>query len=280
MGARVARASYPTIRRFLLVAGLAVLAAVVAAMVARGVDTVEVLAAALYVGVYLGGLLAGVVGGATGGLAAAAAYAVLRADAIEALGPSRYGSLLLARLVGYVLFGLLIGAAWQWIGERLDKLDAFDDVDDETLLLNARGLVDAIDRESGRARRHGSTFAVVTLDLPLEVFDRMGRRRRRESLREFGRLVTQGSRELDSAGLYRANRTRRLALVLPETGAAGAEVVVGRLIERVGAGLLARDVPVPRNLRPMGYSFPDDAVEIGQIRRELIALGTAGDRAG
>ncbi len=175
VGARVGAASYSAIRRFLLLAGLAVLAALVVAMVARGVDTVEVIAAALYVGVFLGGLLAGVIGGATAGLAAAAVYAILRVDAIEALGPSRYGGLLVARLVGYVLFGLLVGAAWQWIGERLDKLDAFDDVDDETLLLNARGLVQVIDRETSRARRHGSTFAVVTIDVPMDVFDRLSR---------------------------------------------------------------------------------------------------------
>lgn len=272
VGDLVANARFSTIRRTVLLAGLAALGALVIAMVARGVDTVEVIAAAMYVAVLLGGLFAGIVGGATAGLAAGAAYALLRVDAIEALGPSRYGGLLVARLVGYVLFGLFVGATWQQIGNRLDKLDAFDDVDDETLLLNARGLVDVIDRETSRARRFGSSFAVVTLDVPLDVFDRIARRRRRSTLREFGRLVTQGSRDLDSAGVYLANRSRRLAVVLPETNRDGAQVVVGRLVERVADGMLTKEVSLPRTLRPMGLAFPDDAVEIGQIRADLVAL--------
>jgi GGDEF domain-containing protein len=268
----LATARFTTIRRLLLGAGVAVLAAIVVGLIARGVDSIEVIAAALYVGVYVGGLAAGVVGGAAGGLLAGAIYALARYDAIDALGFSRYAGLMAARIIGYVLFGVFVGAAWQFISERLDKLDAFDDVDDETLLLNPRGLVDVLDRETSRAKRFGSTFSVVTIDVPLDVFDAQGRRRRRASLREFGRLVTQASRDLDQAGLFSANKARRLAVVLPETDKQGAQVVVGRLVERVGSGLLTKEVSIPRTLRPMGLAYPDDAVQLAQLRADLIEL--------
>jgi GGDEF domain-containing protein len=266
------QARYSTVRRWLLVAGTAVLVAIVASLVVRGVDHIEVIAAVLYVGVYAGGLIAGVVGGAAAGLLAAAVYSVARFDAIDALGASRYGGLLVARLIGYVLFGVIVGLAWQLISERLDKLDAFDDVDDETLLLNARGLIEALDRETSRARRFGSKFSVVTIDVPLDVFSRGSRRHRQAALREFGRLVTQGARSIDETALYRANQARRLAILLPETDADGADAFMSRLIDRVAAGLLPREISLPRGLQPMAHSFPDGAVELGRMRAELLEI--------
>jgi GGDEF domain-containing protein len=266
------QARYSTLRRWLLLAGIAILLTIIASLIARGVDQIEVIAAVLYVGVYVGGLVAGVVGGAAAGLLAAAVYSVARFDAIDALGASRYGGLLVARLLGYVMFGIVVGLAWQLISERLDKLDAFDDVDDETLLLNARGMVEALDRETSRARRFGTTFSVVTVDVPLDVFNKRSRRHRQAALREFGRLVTQGARSIDETALYRANQARRLAILLPETDAAGADAFMNRLVDRIAAGLLPREISLPRGLQPMAHSFPDGAVELGRMRAELVEI--------
>jgi hypothetical protein len=109
----------------------------------------------------------------------------------------------------------------------LEKLDLYDEIDDETGLYNARHLLAQTDLEVARARRYKTLFSVVTLDLPAAPFDALGRRKRRQVLRELGRQVGASVRTVDHVVHFRDGDVHRLAAILPETGTEGAEVFRG-----------------------------------------------------
>ena len=61
----------------------------------------------------------------------------------------------------------------------LEKLELYDEIDDETGLYNARHLLLQTDLETSRARRYQTLFSVVALDFPAAPLNALRSRQRR-----------------------------------------------------------------------------------------------------
>ncbi len=265
-----ARSLNRTIRALVSSFGILTLAMLAVTMWARGVDRVEVIAAALYVLVFCGVVLADVIGGAAAALLASAIYMLLRLSALEVLGTTRFASLNLIRLLSYLAFGVLGGFAWKLLQERLDKLETFDTVDDVTHLLNARGLFDLLDHEMARGRRYENTFTVATVSFPSESFASLGNRQRRRAFAQFGEVAREAVRTTDRLGLVRDSRKITLVVFCPETDTPGAHIVLSRIGDRVRDTLLPLGVALGRKLDEFVFMFPQESVELGAFRDDLI----------
>lgn len=110
---------------------------------------------------------------------------------------------------------------------RLEERTVTDDL---TRLYNARFMESALRREAKRAVRYGSPVALLFLDLDgfKQVNDVHGHMAGSRTLVEVGELLRGGARETDVVARWGGDE---FALVLPETGEAGA-VAMGERIRR------------------------------------------------
>ncbi len=180
-----------------MVTGLAVLTVVVLVMYARRVDGIEVVATILFVPIFLAFVFRGVLGGVIAAAAAVGVYAAMRDPAIDAVGVGEFTGLIASRAAAYLIFGAVGGWSTQVLEGSLTKLELYDEIDDETGLFNARHLLNQTDLETARARRYQTLFSVVTIDLPAAPFAALKGRERRAVLRDLGRLVREGVRNVD-----------------------------------------------------------------------------------
>jgi GGDEF domain-containing protein len=267
---RLSRLGYAAARRLLVLTGLLVLAVVVLVMYARRVDGIEVTATLLFVPIFLAFVFRGVVGGLVAALAAIGVYAALRYPAIDAVGISEFTGLIVSRAAAYLIFGAVGGWSMQTLEGSLVKLELYDEVDDETGLYNARHLLHQTDLEMARARRYQTLFSVVLLDLPVAPFAALRGRERRSVLRELGRLLGEGVRNVDHVVHVRHGDLHRLAAVLPETAHEGAEVFRGRFDERVRGYLSDRGVHLDGDQVPArALTFPGDDEALEALRTEF-----------
>jgi GGDEF domain-containing protein len=265
--------SYAQAQRLLVVAGAGLLGVLALVMYARRVDSVEVLAVLLFVPVFLALLRWNQVGGIAAAAVATVAYIALRASAIDAVGASRFTGLIVARAIGYGVFGVLGGWANSYLRASLTKLDLYDQVDDETGLFNARYFVQGTDLEIARARRYRSVFAVAVLDVPAEPLDCLGRRARAKLLRDLGRVLSDSLRQVDRMVHSREGARHRIAAILPETGPEGARVFAGRLATRVVGFLAARGVEVDVGaIHTRALTYPEDEALVEALRRDFAAI--------
>jgi diguanylate cyclase (GGDEF)-like protein len=280
MSRRFSQLGYERARRLLLVAGLLVLAVVALVTYVRRVDPVEVVATILFMPIFVAFVLKGVAGGLVAAVAAIAAYAALRSPAIDAVGIGQFTGLLTSRSAAYLIFGAVGGWSTQVLESALEKLDLYDEIDDDTGLYNARHLLAQTDLEVARARRYKTLFSVVTLDLPATPFDGLGRRKRRQVLRELGRQVGSSVRTVDHVVHFRDGDVHRLAAILPETGSEGAEVFRGRFADRVVAMLSERDVAVPQSATVSTcITVPGDDPALDALRADAGRVDAAEHRA-
>ncbi len=269
---RVLGLGFVPARRLLVATGLVVLAVVVATLLVRGVDDVEVAATVLFVPVFVAFVFGGPVGGVVASLGAIAVYAALRAPAIDVVGGGEYTGLLVSRSAAYLLFGVVGGWSTKVLEDSLDKLEMVDRVDDATGLGNARHLLLQTDLERSRAARYRTLFSVVVLDVPAAPLDALGRRRRRQVLRELGRRLAAAVRTVDHVVHVRDGDLHRLVAVLPETSAEGAEVFRGRFEDRVVALLAERGVAVDGDVRSSACTVPGDDDRLDALRARFAEL--------
>jgi GGDEF domain-containing protein len=266
---RLSRIGYQKARLLLLVAGLGVLAVVAAVMLARGVDSVEVGATLLFIPVFLGFVYRGVAGGLVMGVLASIGYALLRLPAIEAVGGGDFAGLIASRSVAYLVFGLVGGWSNQTLESSLEKLDLYDQIDDETSLFNARFLIQQTDLEKARATRYKTLFSVVLLEFPSAALTSMARRKRAGVLRELGRQLTESVRTVDRVAHAHDGTRHRLAVVLPETGQEGAEIFRSRFQDRVAEFLTTRGAIVEGGLVSSTITFPGDEHRLDALRNDF-----------
>ncbi len=264
-----------SIQVLLTISGVATLALLAVAMIARGVDQVEVIAAALYIGIFIGIVTVDVIGGAAAALAASAIYMLLRFSAIEVLGSKRFAELVIVRMLSYLAFGLIGGLAWRLLRGRLGKLENYDTVDDETRLLNARGIADLIDHEVARAKRYDETFAVATVEFGSSLVNGLDRKRRRIALDVLGSTARASVRSVDRVGVMTDDRTIVLVMLSPKTQSDGASALVERVTNALSTSLLPFNVALGRKVNHHELFFPRDAVEIGQLRAQLLQRSAA-----
>jgi diguanylate cyclase (GGDEF)-like protein len=145
--------------------------------------------------------------------------------------------------------------------------------DELTGLANVRAFVSIVERELERSRRFDTPLALVMVDIDdfKEVNDSYGHQQGDEVLAHIAEVLRTLSRELDAPARYGGEE---LAVVLPQTDAAGAQLLAERMREAVQA------LQVPR-IRGRGTlsvtaSFGVASVpESARDRDELIAAADA-----
>jgi hypothetical protein len=276
---RLARLGYAKARRILVVTGIAVLGIVALSMYARSVDGVEVVATLLFIPIFLAFVYQGVVGGVVAAVGAIAVYAALRYPAIDAVGVGEFTGLLASRAAAYLIFGAVGGWSMQVLESSLEKLELYDEIDDETGLYNARHLLHQTDLETARARRYETLFSVVVVDLPSGALSGLAARQRRAALRDLGRQLREGARTVDHLVHAHDGTTHRLAAVLPETAGEGAEVFRGRLAEHVAGFLRDRGAALePAQVTSRSLTFPGDDEALDALRAEFQRIDAAQHR--
>ena len=242
MSAQLARMGYRRARLLLSLVGLAILGVLVAVLLMRSVDTTEVVATLLFAPIFLLLLFFGFPGGILGAAAATAVYVWLRSDAIDAVGWSEFSGLVISRGIAYFLFGAVGGWASGTLEMSLDKLDLYDQIDDQTGVNNARFLLQDIDLEKARSQRYQTVFSVSFVEIAAGAIDALPARRRRTTLRELGRKLEDGVRSMDRVAHGYDGSLHRFATILPETAGEGARVFHERLVEQLQAFLAAHGV--------------------------------------
>jgi GGDEF domain-containing protein len=262
--------TYASSRRLILAGGIVVLVLLAAVLFARRVDTIEVAAVLLFIPVFLGAVIWGLPGGLVTGVLASVAYGALRSDAIDALGATRFAGIITSRTFGYIAFGVIAGWAVQQLERSLEKLDIYDQIDDETGLYNARYFLQQTDLEMARASRYKTLFSVVTVDLPASAIEALGRRRRNAVISDLGRALESAVRTVDSAVHANHGEVHRFAVICPETAKEGAAVFRSRLAEQLAVFLGGRGVTITAEaLSPRDYTVPGDEHELSRLRAEF-----------
>lgn len=260
----------------MLAAGLGVLGLLAAVMYVRRVDTVEVLAVLLFIPVFLALVFRRLVGGSAAGVAATLVYAILRSPAREAVGDGRFVNLVLSRGVGYVAFGVLGGWASAQLARSLDKLELYDQIDDDTGLYNARFFLQDTDLEMARAQRYQTLFSVCLVDIDASGLEALPRRRRSSLLGELEGQMKAAVRSVDRAVHAYDGQRHRFAVICPETGAEGAQVFVDRLAERLAGFLSERGVSTATaDIRRTACTIPGDDAALEAMRDEFRAIDRA-----
>ncbi len=276
---RLSQLGYVRARRLLVLAGIAVLAVVAITMYARRVDGVEVAATLLFFPIFLAFVFRGVLGGLVAAVGAIAVYTALRYPAIDAVGAGEFTGLITSRAAAYLIFGAVGGWSTKVLESSLEKLELYDEIDDETGLYNARHLLQQTDLERARAKRYSTLFSVVALDLPSGPLSEMRARTRRAALRDLGRLLREGARNVDHMVHAHDGTTHRLVAILPETAAEGAEVFRSRFEERVVAFLRDRGAAIDgAAVSSRSLTFPGDDDVLDALRADFERIDAAQHR--
>jgi GGDEF domain-containing protein len=262
--------SYNQVRILLLVGGLVLLGVTAGVNYVRRVETAEVAAILFFIPIFVAFVFWDWGGGLIAAAAATAAYIALRYPAIHAIGAGEFTSLIFSRSIAFFAFGALGGLANQQLRGSLTKLDLYDQIDDDTELFNARYFLQDTDLEMSRAQRYQTIFSVSVVDVPAAAIDDLGWRKRRATLRQVGRLLADSVRTVDRAVHARDLDRHRLAVVLPETAAEGAQIFTDRLATRVTAFLAQRGVGVDEGaVGRQAITFPGDETALQRLRDEF-----------
>jgi len=256
--------TYQRARSLLLLVGLIIVGLVTLTMLWRGVDPVEISATLFFAPLFVAALYLGVWGGLVFGAAAAVAYVLLRMPAIDLVGFSTLSGLIMSRVAGYLLFGGIGGWAISVLRNSIEKLELYDAVDDETGLGNARSVVEVLDTERSRAERYSKVFSVVTATFSLHDSPR----RQKTVLSSIGTQLAASVRDSDHVAHGREGSRHWVALVLPETGAVGAQTVAGNLVDKLGAS-------VGGEVDATTATYPDDPDGIGRLLDHFRELDSA-----
>lgn len=269
--------TYGQTRRLLVLGGTVLLAGIALLAWFHGVDPVEATGAAFYIPVFLAAALLGPWEGAAAGVVASIAYLALRIPAIKVVGFGSLAGILVPRVASYIVFGAVIGLAARRLNTSLSHLERHDQVDAATGLHNAHWLLEALAAETSRVQRaldpvrgftgYGSVFSLVVASLPGDAFrGRDGTR----LLRQAGAELSQGLRTSDRP-VHATGQRHLFALLLTGTGAEGAGIVEGRVLERLRRLLGDR----AGDLMSTVITYPDNADALRLLTEELGGIDAA-----
>lgn len=261
-------------RRLIVVGGTLLLAVIAVLAWAQGVDPAEAIGVALYVPVLLAAALLGPAEGIGVAILAAIAYVGLRIPAIRVVGLDRLAGLLATRGGSYVIFGAVIGFAAGRLNASLSHLERYDMVDEATNLHNAKWFLEASDAEMNRVQRaldpergflgYGSVFSVVVASVGGVAF---GGREGAKLLVTVGEELAKGLRRSDRP-VHAVDDLHHFALLLPGTGAVGANVVGERTVERLRSLLGDK----AGGLTSQAITYPDDPEALASLRERFAAI--------
>lgn len=253
-------------KTLLLMSGLILIGVVGLVALTRGVDPVEVAGTLLFVPVFAGFLFFGIPGGVTLGIAAGLAYLALRWPAVQLVGLGALAGQIVARVAGYIIFGIGGGWAIGQIQATLEKLELHDDIDDETGLGNARSMLETVDLERARADRYQKLFSVVAADFKAPGWEDLSPRKQRAVLRDLGIKVAAGVRATDHVAHARQGEHHIIGVVLPETAAAGAKIFAENLHRQLTGLTTEAEVRVATATHP---ADPEPMTLILELFKEL-----------
>jgi diguanylate cyclase (GGDEF)-like protein len=120
-------------------------------------------------------------------------------------------------------------ARWRWHASELERLSRTDSL---TGLLNRRRFLEMCEREQIRAARYGRPLSLVLVDLDhfKQVNDTHGHAAGDQVLVEVARVLRSGVRDVDLVARYGGEE---FAVLLPDTGRAGAEEVAARCLRLI-----------------------------------------------
>lgn len=269
------RISYAKARAILLVLGLLILIGIGAVMFVRSVQTVEVIGVLLFIIVFIGLVFWGLPGGLIGAGIAILSYVGIRYQGIQTFGWGELSGFILTRSLSYLVFGAIGGWANQQLESSLQKLELYDQIDDETGLFNARFFLQDTDLEMSRSLRYQTIFSIAIVEIEVDALEALSRRQRAGVLKELGRQLRDSVRTVDRAFHGRDRNTHRLGVVLPETARQGAEIFTSRLASSIREYLSAKGIDVPKELPHRALSFPDDESDIVAVREGFEAIDRA-----
>ena len=172
-----------------------------------------------------------------------------------------------AEILQFGSYAVLLGGALFDNAKLFDNIRELAVSDSLTGLANHRRLVDALGNEIERANRTGSQFALLLFDLDglKKINDHYGHLVGTRAICRVADALRLHSRTIDTAARQGGDE---FALVLPETGVKGAQVVALRVRDRV-----SKDVEAPHISISAGIAvYPQD----GQT---IEALLSAADQA-
>jgi diguanylate cyclase (GGDEF)-like protein len=178
-------------------------------------------------------------------------YAAIARQALLSISFST-GTLL---LVSYII------DRWREREQRLEQLSRTDAL---TGLTNRRRFLELCEQEMGRARRYGTGFAVVLVDLDhfKAVNDTRGHLAGDRTLAVVAQVLQKSLRDLDTAARYGGEE---FALLLPGTDSAGAAEVASRCLRRIAKQPIdAGEGPSLHVTASMGVAAHPDAA-VGRI---------------
>ena len=242
-----------------LLSGLIVVFGVSLVMLIRGTDPVEVAATFFFAPVFVGLVYFGATGGTLLAIGAVVGYVALRLPAIELVGFDPLAGRIVARGIGYLVFGIAGGWAASTLLADLDRLGAGGALDPVTGLNDRTAFVRLVESERERCDRYGGSFALVVVPLR-ELPTR--RKRRRRALAALGRSTRMALRKTDHLGFVTVGDEPALAAVLTGTGAAGVGPAVGHLTGAAAeAGLGTAE--------PTVAVYPDEAAAVDRFLTDM-----------
>jgi GGDEF domain-containing protein len=264
---------YRKARLLLAAVGLVVLAILAAILFVRRVDGVEVAATLLFLPILLAFVFFHAKGGFVAAVVASLTYTALRQPAIDAIGFDEFAGLIASRTVAYLVFGTIGGWAMQTLQLSLDKLDIYDQIDDETGLFNARFFVQDSELEIARSRRYKTLFTVAEVRVPTEALTPLGTRKAKAALRDLGRQVGESVRTVDRVAHAREGGAHTFLAVLPETAVEGGRIFGERFTDRVHGFLVERGCTIDREAVALSLlTCPGDDDALQELRRRMAAI--------
>ena len=158
---------------------------------------------------------------------------VAEEPATAALQTTRFAEVrLLAFGLTFVALTMGCGVLLAFLSRRLKHTQELASSDPLTRLWNYRRLAEVMAAESERSRRNGRSFALILFDLDglKKINDTYGHLVGSRALCRVANALQSRSRTVDTAARYGGDE---FALLLPESGAEGAQYVAKRIAEQV-----------------------------------------------
>ena len=176
-------------------------------------------------------------------MAVAATLARFGVKITEAINAGDIGPELIWGISSELIFFLIFAGLLLTVRRQLDAERALARCDGLTKLANARAFELSLRAERERMVRYNRVVSIVYFDLDnfKQVNDRHGHAAGDELLTIVGQLVMSGIRQVDTGARLGGDE---FALVLPETGATGAEMVANRLSYSIVKAASERHWPI------------------------------------
>ena len=193
-------------------------------------------------------------------MAVAATVARFGVKITEAINAGGVGPELIWSASSELIFFLIFVGLLLTVRRQLDAERALARCDGLTQLANTRAFELTLCAERERMVRYNRVVSLIYFDLDnfKEVNDRYGHATGDELLAMVGNLVSSGIRQVDTGARLGGDE---FALILPETGATGAEMVAHRLAQSIINAARARQWPVTCSMGCVTFESAPESVE-------------------